>query len=258
MPAGNCRQKGALMLELALHMNLWGGGSLFRLDVEYTLNLTAGPAVLFGPSGSGKSLTLHCLAGLQRPQRGRIVLNGDCLFDSGRNIFVPAQKRRLGYMFQDYALFPQLSILQNVAYSRTGLLPWRLSAEVRDEAMHMLERFGLADMARRRPAEISGGQRQRAALARALFSRPRLLLLDEPFSALDPLLRERLREDLLHSVREAGIPVIMITHDPQDVEAFAASLVVYRGGTARMVDDYRKVRCQHADTVTCLKNLMKD
>lgn len=245
------------MIDLSLHMNLWGGGSRFRLDVDYSLDLSCGPAVLFGPSGSGKTLTLHCLAGLQRPQQGRIALDDECLFDSAQDICLPARQRRLGYMFQDYALFPHLSILHNVAYARTGLLPWRLSREVQDEAMDMLERFGLAAMARRRPAEISGGQRQRAALARALFSRPRLLLLDEPFSALDPLLRERLRLELLRSVREAGIPVIMITHDPEDVEVFAALLVVYRGGRAHAVKNYRRIRRQYADSATCLKNLMK-
>lgn len=246
------------MLELRLFLELTGGGSAFCLDVDYTLDLRRGPTVLFGASGSGKSLTLQCLAGLMRPHGGRIALDGDILFDSSQGICVPARRRNLGYMFQDYALFPHLSVLANVAYSRSGNAAWRLSRALREEALDMLERLGIARLADRMPAEISGGQRQRAALARALFSRPRLLLLDEPFSALDPLLRARMRRELAERLREADIPLLMITHDPEDVECFASGLVVYAGGRARPSPDYAAVRRGFADARTCLAVLLAD
>lgn len=244
------------MLELRLFLELSGGGSRFCLDVDYALSLRQGPVVLFGASGSGKSLTLQCLAGLVRPDSGRICLQGDVLFDSSQNICQQARDRRLGYMFQEYALFPHLSVLANVAYARSGGRVWRPAPDLRDEALHMLDRLGLAHLAESKPGEISGGQRQRVALARALFSRPRLLLLDEPFSALDPLLRERLRGELAERLREAGIPLLMITHDPLDVEAFAASLVVYAGGRARVVEGYAAMRRGFPDTRACLTTLL--
>lgn len=244
------------MLDLRLFLELTGGGSRFCLDVDYSLSLRQGPVVLFGASGSGKSLTLQCLAGLVRPDSGRICLQGDVLFDSSQNIWLPARDRRLGYMFQEYALFPHLSVLANVAYARSGRRVWRPDPDLREEALRTLERLGLAHLAERKPGEISGGQRQRVALARALFSRPRLLLLDEPFSALDPLLRERLRAELAERLREAGIPLLMITHDPLDVEVFASSLVVYAGGRAQVFADYAATRRGFADTRACLTALL--
>ena len=246
------------MLELRLFLELAGGGSAFCLDVDYALDLRHGPVVLFGASGSGKTLTLQCLAGLRHPRRGRITLDGDLLFDSSQAICLPARCRNMGYMFQDYALFPHLTVLANVAYSRSGHAPWRLSPALREEALQTLERLGIAQLAQRKPAEISGGQRQRAALARALFSRPRLLLLDEPFSALDPLLRERMRHELAARLREAGIPLLMITHDPLDVEFFASGLVVYAGGRAHPSPDYAAVRRGFADTRSCLAALLAE
>ncbi|WP_300801234.1 ATP-binding cassette domain-containing protein [uncultured Desulfovibrio sp.] len=244
------------MLDLRLFLELTGGGSRFCLDMDYSLSLRQGPVVLFGASGSGKSLTLQCLAGLVRPDSGRICLQGDVLFDSSQNIWLPARDRRLGYMFQEYALFPHLSVLANVAYARSGRRVWRPDPDLREEALRTLERLGLAHLAERKPGEISGGQRQRVALARALFSRPRLLLLDEPFSALDPLLRERLRAELAERLREAGIPLLMITHDPLDVEVFASSLVVYAGGRAQVFADYAATRRGFADTRACLTALL--
>lgn len=244
------------MLEMRLFLELAGGGSAFCLDVDYALSLRQGPVVLFGASGSGKSLTLQCLAGLVRPEVGRIRLQGDVLFDSSQNIWLPARERRLGYMFQDYALFPHLSVLANVAYARSGGRVRRPEPGLREEALRSLERLGIAHLAERKPGEISGGQRQRVALARALFSRPRLLLLDEPFSALDPLLRDRLRGELAERVRDAGIPLLMITHDPLDVEAFASSLVVYAGGRAQVFTEYAAARRGFADTRACLTALL--
>src|SRR5688572_16828102 len=155
----------------------------FTLDVSWQAH--EGVTGLFGPSGAGKTATLDCLAGLTRPDRGRIVVNDRVLFDSAAGIDLPPRQRRLGYVFQGYALFPHLTVADNVAY---GLHDLERHAR-RRRAAEVLERLGLSSLARRRPDELSGGQRQRVALGRALAPEPALLLLDEPFSALDAPLR---------------------------------------------------------------------
>ena len=194
-----------------------------------------GLSVLFGASGSGKTLTLQCIAGLARPDEGRIVLRGGrVLFDSAAGVDVPARHRRIGYMVQDYALFPHLTVEQNVAYGMGGLLAWRVSAKAREKAQALLEMMGIAHVASRRPGEISGGQKQRAALARALCIDPDLLLLDEPFSALDPLLRRRLRHELRELLDALKLPAIVISHDPDDVAVFGDALAMYQDGRARV------------------------
>ena len=207
-----------------------GRAAPFHLGIHLEMPEDSRTLVLFGASGSGKTLTLHCLAGLVRPDAGRIVVDGNVLYDGGQGICVPARRRRIGYMFQDYALFPHLSVLHNVAYAGTGLLPWRLTREQRAWAMDLLERLGIAHLARLYPGNLSGGQKQRVALARALGTRPSLLLLDEPFSALDPLLRERLRGEIQEILAAFAIPAVIISHDPEDVDAFAGTLVTYHRG----------------------------
>ena len=188
-----------------------GRAEPFHLGIRLEMPEDSRTLVLFGASGSGKTLTLHCLAGLVRPDAGRIVVDGNVLYDSGQGICVPARRRRIGYMFQDYALFPHLSVLHNVAYAGTGLLPWRLNREQCAWAMDLLERLGIAHLARLYPGSLSGGQKQRVALARALGTRPSLLLLDEPFSALDPLLRERLRYEIQEILAAFAIPAVIIS-----------------------------------------------
>ena len=196
----------------------------FTLDARWR----AGDEVvaLFGPSGAGKTLTLQCLAGLMRPDEGRIVVNGTVFFDSAAGIDLPTQKRRLGYVFQGHALFPHLSVADNVAY---GLHGWP-----RDRRQHrtaeILERLGLGALAARRPRELSGGQKQRVALGRALAPDPALLLLDEPLSALDAPLRRQLREELLGVVREWGKTTVLVTHDLPEAFQLADRVVVYEAG----------------------------
>jgi molybdate transport system ATP-binding protein len=170
--------------------------------------------VLFGPSGAGKTLTLQCLAGFLAPDRGRIAVDGTVLFDSGRSgrgraVNVPPWRRRVGVVLQAYTLLPHLTVGENVAY---GLGPvWRGLELVRVETL--LAAVGLAGYAQRMPAQLSGGQRQRVALAQALASDPRLLLLDEPFSAVDAPVRERLRRDLLVLLDAFRVPLVFVTHD---------------------------------------------
>ncbi len=186
--------------------------------------------VIHGPSGAGKSLTLQALAGLLRPDAGRIAFDGEPLFDADARLDVPACRRRFGYVFQDYALFPQLTVRQNVAFGlHRGLLnPGRRGG---GEAVdRWLRSFELEAVAAQRPAELSGGQRQRTALARALVNRPRALLLDEPFAALDPGLRERMRTELDALLHRVDVPVLLITHDPADLAWFGHQTLRVRDG----------------------------
>ena len=191
----------------------------FNLDVSF--ETTARSTVIYGPSGAGKSLTLQAIAGLLKPDEGSIGVDGQTLFDSSSRILVPARERSLGYVFQDYALFPQLTVRQNIAFGlRRGWLfnPPRKVAE--PAVQQWLERLELAPVANQRPRELSGGQRQRTALARALVNNPRALLLDEPFSALDPALRGRLREELKALLGRIEVPLLMVSHDPEDLDHF--------------------------------------
>lgn len=186
--------------------------------------------VLFGPSGSGKTLTLQAIAGMLTPDEGYIRLNGNVVFDSRAGINIPARKRNVGYVFQDYALFPHLTVRENIAF---GLKPLcgRLAKTDTRRVRDLLGVFGLDKVAAQKPSTLSGGQQQRTALARALATSPETLLLDEPFSALDQPLRLRMREELSRILGDFDLPTIMVTHDSDEVEAFAEAVVVYRNGS---------------------------
>ena len=200
----------------------------FELRVRFTTG--ARRTVIFGPSGAGKSLTLQALAGLLKPDTGRITFAGDVLFDSASGTDMPARRRGFGYLFQDYALFPRLNVRQNIAFGLSHGLR-NPSAWVDNAAVdRWLRAFELVDVAAQRPSELSGGQRQRTALARALVHSPRALLLDEPFSALDPDLRERMRSELDELLQRIDIPVVMITHDPEDLDWFGDESLYLRDG----------------------------
>jgi len=207
-----------MSFDVQVRKRVSGGGRSFDLDVRFRIE--ARRAVIYGPSGAGKSLTLLAIAGLLQPDSGRIVFDGLTLFDSGAGIDLPARARRFGYLFQDYALFPQLNVRQNIAFGlQRGLLnpsPRAGGAAVE----RWLQAFELDAVAGQRPHELSGGQRQRTALARALVNEPRALLLDEPFSALDPELRDRMRAELQVLLDRIDIPMLMITHDPEDLARF--------------------------------------
>ncbi len=215
-----------------MEARLRNAGRSFHLRAAFE---TSGSAVvLFGPSGSGKTLTLKAMAGLMHPDAGRIEVAGSVLFDSRAGVDVSPRARNLGFVFQDYALFPHMSVEANVGFGLNPGWPGGLGADQRAEVRAMLEAFGIGHLAQERPARLSGGQRQRVALARAIMSRPGALLLDEPFSALDPLLRVRMRRELAATLARFAIPMVLITHDPDDVAAFASTLVVYHGG--RVID----------------------
>lgn len=201
------------------------GDAHHRFDLDVTLRSDARRLVVFGRSGAGKTLTLKAMAGLFRPDSGHIRIDDDTLFDSERGIDLAPQRRRVAYLFQEYALFPHLTVVQNLAFGlRRG---WRNPGkEIEHEAvLRWLKAFELEPYARRYPHELSGGQRQRVALGRALVSEPRAILLDEPFAALDAELRNRLRVELTELQRSLGIPMVLITHDPADVEVFADEVV---------------------------------
>lgn len=208
------------MIQVELRKALPG----FTLDVAWEAEEQV--VALFGPSGAGKSLTLDCLAGLIRPDRARVVVQGRVLDDSARGLHLSPQVRRVGYVFQGYALFPHLTVRDNVAFGAAG----RSRAERRRRAEEILERLGLGSLGRRYPGELSGGEQQRVALGRALASDPELLLLDEPLSALDAPLRRHLREELARLVREFGRTAILVTHDLGEACQLGDRLVVYDRG----------------------------
>ncbi|GAB2882153.1 ATP-binding cassette domain-containing protein [Paraburkholderia jirisanensis] len=203
----------------------------FTLDVSFTT--TAKRVVLFGPSGAGKSLTLQAIAGLLRPDEGVIALAGETLFDSARGIDQKPQARKLAYLFQDYALFPHLNVRQNIAFGlHEGWLNPRRHV-THPDVDYWLNALDLVSLAGNHPAQLSGGQKQRVALARALVAKPRLLLLDEPFSALDGRLRERMRRELSELQQRLDIPMLLITHDADDVAAFGDQVVQVNDGGVR-------------------------
>ncbi|HTD35341.1 MAG TPA: ATP-binding cassette domain-containing protein [Candidatus Elarobacter sp.] len=192
----------------------------FALEVD-ELRFARGVTVLAGPSGAGKTTLLRIVAGLTRPDEGRVVLDGRALHVEGGSL--PAFRREVAYVFQDFALFPHLDVLDNVAYglAARGTAP----AERRATARAWLDRLGIAPLAAARPRELSGGERQRVALARALAWTPRAVLLDEPFAALDDATRAGVRDEVRATLASLGVPVILVTHDEDDVAAFAAPVV---------------------------------
>jgi molybdate transport system ATP-binding protein len=186
--------------------------------------------VLFGPSGSGKTTVVRALAGLERPEQGHITFAGERWLDAGRGVFVEPQQRRIGYVFQESALFPHLSVMENVRY---GSRPPHL--KVGPGPDDLLDLLDIRQIAERRPRQLSGGQAQRVALARALAAGPRLLLLDEPFAALDTPARSALRRLLRSSIARLGIPAVLVTHDRTEAIALGDQIAVLADGRIRQV-----------------------
>ena len=193
--------------------------------------------VLFGPSGAGKTTVLRCVAGLDRPQAGALSFAGEVWSDAAAGVFVPPERRGVGMVFQDHALFPHLSVAENVAYGLFRLDRAERERRVRDAA----GRTGIEDLLARRPGSLSAGQRQRVALARALAPAPRLLLLDEPLSALDAPARGALRGALRRTLDAAGVPALVVTHDRVEALALGERVVVIAGGSVRQVGGVEEV-----------------
>lgn len=218
------------MESVRLHLDIEKRLGTFHLQVR--LDVGTEILVLFGPSGAGKTQTLNAIAGLMTPDAGEITLDGTPFFRRrhGRPaIHRPARRRRVGYVFQQYALFPHLTALENVAYAL-----WQ-QHDARTRALALLERMRLTHVADRYPHEMSGGQQQRVAIARALAAEPKVLLLDEPFSALDVAIRERLQRDLQALQAESGLIVIYVTHSLDDAFAVGHRLAVMREGRVEQV-----------------------
>jgi molybdate transport system ATP-binding protein len=195
----------------------------FTLGINFSVR--AGLVVLFGPSGAGKSLTLQAIAGLCSLDKARISMGDQIWHDSAKNLYVSAQHRKIGYVPQSYALFPHLSVAQNIAFGMT--IRSNQGRQRVAEFVHLMQLDGLE---RLRPAQLSGGQQQRVALARALAISPRLLLLDEPFSALDAPIRETLREELRAFHDRLHIPLVLVTHDALEARTLADTIVVLQNG----------------------------
>ena len=246
--AGGAR--GGLSLDVTKQMGAF--------ELRMSLDVGEETLVLFGPSGAGKTMTLQVIAGLVTPDEGEVVVDGRALFRRGRPgdaVNLPARAREVGYVFQEYALFPHLTARENVAYPL-----WR-QRDARPRVQALLNQMRLEHVADRRPAELSGGQRQRVALARALAREPRVLLLDEPFSALDPGLRERLIDELRVLQKERHLVVVCVTHDLEDALALGDHLAVVRDGRVEQVgstdDIFHRPASQHAAEILGIRNLFR-
>ena len=207
----------------------------FSLEIEF--QAAAGVTVLFGPSGAGKTLTLDSIAGFVKPDAGRILLDDDILFDGATGVHLRPQARHCGYVFQNYALFPHMSLRANLAFAAERLPRLERHRKVGD----MLERFHLAKVAGRKPREVSGGEKQRCSIARALIGNPRLLLLDEPARGLDAPLRAELY-DVLRRVRgDFDLPILLVTHDLEECFELADQMLVISQGRAVQSGAPRKI-----------------
>jgi molybdate transport system ATP-binding protein len=223
------------------------GAQPFLLEVA--VSFEPGFTVLFGPSGAGKSTLLDCIAGLQRPDSGNIRLGEKMFFDATENLWLPPQRRELAYVFQSLALFPHLSVEQNIRYGLAKLA----DSEQTERTRSIATGFRIQNLLSRRPADLSGGEKQRVALARALVTRPRLLLLDEPLTGLDAALRRSILEDLRAWNGANRIPILYVTHNREEVDAIGERVVTLVNGRVQetgapqtVLDAPRSIELAHA------------
>ena len=226
----------------------------FQLKVKFEAGNET--LALLGASGCGKSMTLRCIAGIVTPDRGKIILDGVTLFDSEKKINLPPQKRHTGLMFQNYALFPNMTVVQNI---KTGAKREKDSKIREDMIQSMLEQFDLKDLADRYPHQLSGGQQQRVALARILVSNPGILLLDEPFSALDSHLRFKLEQEVRRVIKQFGKTVLLVSHDRDEVYRMSDSIAIMDGGEIQVIGSrgtvFENPRTRKAAILTGCKNI---
>lgn len=203
----------------------------FDLEVDFTVGREL--AVIEGASGAGKTTILNCIAGIARPDAGAIKVDGKVLFDKTGKNNVPAESRNIGYVFQNYALFPNMTVKENVIYGIKNKPEYKDKSsrkEMMEYVDYMMETLGISHLADRKPGRISGGEKQRTALARALVTKPALLLLDEPFSALDAETKEIVYKEFADFKETLNIPTIMITHDHRESELFADKIITLKEG----------------------------
>jgi len=222
--AGGCNHsslgvRGSLIINIEREMLTAAGKTILKVDTEIAEKELL---CLFGHSGSGKTTLLRILAGLNNPDKGYVEFNGQVWFDSKKKIHLPVQERNVGFMFQDYALFPNMTVRKNIEFGQKI----KNNSEVDD----LLELFGLESLAKQHPQKLSGGQKQRVALARALAAKPQLLLLDEPLSALDYEMREALQDEILKAHKLLNSITLLVSHDVKEVEKLATSVVLLMNG----------------------------
>ncbi|GGH47515.1 sulfate-transporting ATPase [Dyadobacter endophyticus] len=210
------------LLDVHIRHTLHTAHGILPMEVDFSL-AKGHMMALTGPSGAGKTTLLRLIAGLIHPENGRITFNAERWLDSASRVHLPAQKRHIGFVFQDYALFPHMTVHKNLLFA----LAQNQSAEIVDD---LLEATGLSQLADRRPAQLSGGQQQRVALARALVRKPELLLMDEPFAALDPEMRLQLQDLLLKLHRQHNFSIILVTHDIGEIFRLADQVAIMETG----------------------------
>ena len=224
----------------------------FQLNVDF--HTEGGCMGILGASGCGKSMTLKCIAGIEKPDKGKIVLNGRILYDSEKKISLSVQERNVGYLFQDYALFPTMTVEQNLAVAMKGK-----KREKEQKIKEQIRRFRLEGLERRYPSQISGGQQQRVALARMLLHQPEIIMLDEPFSALDGFLKDELQLEMLELLKDYGKDVLMVSHSRDEIFRFCDRLIlledgksILKGSTAEVFSNPEKME---AAKLTGCKNI---
>ncbi len=202
-------------------------------SLEFTADFNSGILVIRGESGAGKTTILNCIAGLTKPDTGKIIISDQTVFDSIARIDIPTRKRHIGYVFQNYALFPNMTVEKNISYGLTNLPEYKNEEkrkELLDYMEYLIEAFHIAPLREKYPYAISGGEKQRTALARAIVTRPKLLLMDEPFSALDTNTKEIIYSEFGTFIKTFDIPILLITHDPHEAKLFADQIIEIKEG----------------------------
>ena len=221
---------------MSLHVDIKKRLGSFVLESAFEQD--GGVLGLLGASGCGKSMTLKCIAGIEKPDEGRIVLDGRVLYDSAARVNLPPQQRQVGYLFQNYALFPNMTVRQNIAVGLHREKDRRKRERELEDAIHLFQLNGLEN---HRPYQLSGGQQQRVALARILVNRPQLLMLDEPFSALDSHLRLRLQMELKERLGAFGRDVLMVTHSRDEAYHMCGRIAVMESGKIKIVKETKEL-----------------